>query len=368
MKGDKANAGEIAESKAEADEKEKEAIIIREKLAGPAYLKKESERLEKEWKGADERATAQETIAAIARPAVNYELRRSQRLAVAKEGSEMTTDSWPELVAILEDAMRENDLNKAAAAYMRAAETGNENEFQNYFKTSSGGPGMQKFILNQLVGQKGLKRMSKEDQAKYSSSIEAGNEGMGMSLEQALTIGTDVSHTAERFGHWGASRVVSTKNGRQFFQEEDDRQMECAAEMRKLDFENITRRMNRLALGEEVPADDFRITGNREFKLYPSAAALVVEKWEVMPDLMGRGRVCTSNLINLAADSSIELLRKTAQEANIDMKRFEEEFIQELKRRAAIAGTGEHQFDIIKNAQKAAKELEKEKKQKIEKG
>lgn len=348
---DNASEEMIEENREAAKELQQAADKLK---AREPYSDEKYNQLDEEWKEANKRATAQERYAAIARPAVNYELRRAQRMGVDEEKKEMTTDSWEELVSIFEEAKERNDLNRAGAAFLRLAETTNENEIQNYFGYDSGGPGMRQFILNQLVGKRGLAKMSKEDKRRYEDEIT--EDGMGMSLEQAMTIGTDASYIAEGKGHWGAARLVGTKNGRQVFKPESERQMEIMAEMRKLDFEKIMRNMNRLAIGEEVPDEDWRVTGQREFNLYPSAAALILEKIRSMPDLLKRGRISTSNVINIAKPQSLKLLRNLARRQRMDMKEFEK-IAKSISKAAEIAGTGEDQFNIIKNAQESAAEL-----------
>lgn len=261
------------------------------------------------------------------RPDINYELRRQQRLAIQEEKKDMTTDSWQELVSILEDANRSGDLNRVGAAMIRLAETANENELFNSFGYASDAKGLKDFTYGQLVGKKGISR----DQAKKLGYTDAQYDDFsqgGFSEEQALAVANDVAYTAEKMNHWEVARAVGVKNGRQYFQEPEDRVVEQQAETRKLDFENFLRRANRLAFGYELPKGDtraeraknFKATGEREFFNSGFGLAFFRENAEKFDDLLGRGRFNINWAINLVSKTSQSEVRGMLADPNLPPK------------------------------------------------
>ncbi|MFH0951604.1 MAG: hypothetical protein V1838_00235 [Patescibacteria group bacterium] len=280
--------------------------------------KDELEGLKKAWVEAQKSANE-------VRPEVDYELRRKQRLEINKIKSELTTDNWQEIVSFIEDAQKRGDLNRVAAGMQKAAEYGNANEIQNWFGYDSDAGGLKEMIMGELVGTKGgLTKEKAEGMGLHWEDYEVkrggkifqregfkNKKGMGMSEEQALAIGNDISYIGEKFGHWGIARAVTVKNGRQLWQPEDDRMIEVLAEVRKQDFENAMRRFNRLAFGNESPVDkwDFRSTGNREFDLNTFALAFMKENYKKLPNMYGRGRFGVNLAINLTMPHNLEKLR-----------------------------------------------------------
>lgn len=162
------------------------------------------------------------------KPAEDYGLRRDQRSRINKEKSDMDTDNWQELLTIFEDAKHVGNVERMAAAYIKATESGNENEIQNAFGYYSDATGMKELINDIFIKE------------------------MGMAEQQALAIASDVSYTGERTKHWQVARAVNTKDGKLEWADEDNRQIEILAEVRKLDFEKFNREANRLAYGKEI--------------------------------------------------------------------------------------------------------------------
>ena len=281
--------------------------------------------------------TDQKKEADSIRPAVNYAMRRDQSLAISKEKSEMLTDSWQELWSIYEDAKKHGDLIRASAAYLKAAEYANDNEFQNMAGDSSDAKGMKSFIMNEFVGKKGLsKKRLKEFEEEHGIKIE--EEGMGMSEEQALNVANLVSYQAEKVGHWGLARAVGVKDGKQYWQKENDRLFEVMAEVRKQDFEVFMRRVNRLGWGAETPigdtrqerANNFHKTGDRKYKNSPFALAFVKENWDKFESLLKRSRFNPNIAINLTSGDNFNELLKIAEDIPQSKKTEEGRNIKEI--------------------------------------
>jgi len=303
-----------------ADEKEKNKKMnqseIQLKLRDAAAIRGVAEspfqsrtEREKGLKEAKETAQAAREEAARVRPAVNYELRRQQRLDINEEKKNMTTDSWQELVSIFEDAQKNGDINQQGAALLRLAETANENEILNWYGYRSDSKGLKDFTYQQLVGKRGMGReraraLGYSDE-EYDRDFAVG----GMSEEQALSIANDTSYTAEKVNHWGVARAVGVRNGRQVFQPEEQRLTEILAETRKLDFETFLRRANRLAFGYEQVAGDtreeralkFRAGEGRDFYNSPFGLAFLRENWSKFAQNINRGRFNINWSINLTS-------------------------------------------------------------------
>lgn len=300
----------------------------------------------------DKWVTAQKKYDEI-RPAVDYEMRKAQRLAINKEKSEITTDSWQELASFIEDAKKKGDLNKVAAGYLKAAEYANANEIQNWFGYDSDAKGLKQYILGELVGTRGgLKKenaeqlgLSWEDYYDSHGIKREGfkhKKGMGMSFDQATAVGNDVSYTGEGVNHWGIARAVGVKNGRQVWQKEEDRLLEVMAEVRKVDFETAMRRFNRLALGNEYVKDqyDFRATGRRNFEMNDFALAFVKENFSKFATLMGRGRFGVNLAINLTKPINIQMMQEMAQEMPFHQRQAFQVMMESMKQ-YGTGGLGE---------------------------
>ncbi|MDZ7799046.1 MAG: hypothetical protein U5L76_05765 [Patescibacteria group bacterium] len=293
-------------------------------------------------------------------PAIDYSTRKNQRLAIQKEKNELTTDSWQEIASFIEDAKKKNNLTRVAAGYLKAAEYGNENEIQNYYGYDSDAKGLKQFVMGELVGEKGLGKNFREETEKAGLSWESyidkfghyvegmkGKKGMGMSMEQALSIANDVSYTAERMNHWGAARAVGVQDGRQVWQKEKDRLTEVMAEVRKLDFENTMRRFNRLAFGSERIKDkwDFRGGGGRDFMMNDFALAFMMENWKKFPTLLERGRFGVNLAINLSKENNIDLLQELSTEIPAEERDRYLKVVDGIQNFAATGG--ESEFDDL---------------------
>ncbi|OGY55941.1 MAG: hypothetical protein A2912_03070 [Candidatus Buchananbacteria bacterium RIFCSPLOWO2_01_FULL_40_23b] len=269
-------------------------------------------------------------IIAETRPEVNYELRRQQRLAIAQEKKDMTTDSSDELISIFEDAKKNGDVNRMGAALLRLTETANENEIFNTYGYRSDALGLKDLTYEQLVGKRGMSRQ-RANQLGYD--YDKLSEG-GMSEEQALALANDISYAAEDINHWQVARAVGIKNGRQVFQDEDDRLIEVMAETRKTDFENFLRRSNRLAFGYEVPegatreerAANFRRTGKREFFNSPFGLAFFREHAPKFEKRLDAGRFNVNWAINLSSKTGRpeveDLINKMPEQERIIAQRI----------------------------------------------
>ncbi|MFA5135034.1 MAG: hypothetical protein WC505_04605 [Patescibacteria group bacterium] len=257
------------------------------------------------------------------RPAFNFEMLREQALDIAKEKSEMLTDSWQELWEIHQDAERRGDSTRAAAAYLKATEYANDNEIQNMAGDGSGAEGLKSFIMNRYVGKKGFKHNQAAIDAWETENpgTKIEEEGMGLSEAQALNIANLVSYAAEKAGHWMNARAVGVENGKQFWQKENDRLIEQIAEIRKIDPETFQRRVNRLGWGIELPkggedraerARNFQLTGEREFKNSPFALAFFEDNWKRWEELLSRGRFNESVALSITSGENYDELKRLA--------------------------------------------------------
>jgi len=231
------------------------------------------------------------------KPTVDYATRREQRIAINKEKSDMTTDSWEELLTIYLDAIKNQDSIRAAAAYLKATEYGNENEFQNALSYDSDAEGMKQMIEDEFEGK------------------------LGMEHELAMTIANDASYIGEKGFHWGVARKVKIdKLGAQVWKDEEERQMEVLAEVRKLDFENFMRRANRLAYGTEKVRGatkeerimNFSETGARDFHLNDFGKTFIAENFDKFQPLITRGRFNINLGVKISGGDNPRLLRQLA--------------------------------------------------------
>lgn len=260
------------------------------------------------------------------RPAINYDMLREQSLAIAKEKSDMLTDSWQELWAIYQDAKRRGDVNRAAAALLKTTEYANDNEFFNMTGDGSDAEGMRSFIMNEFVGIKGLggrkaaDAWEKREKEERKGNVKITDEGMGISETQALNIANLVAYSSEKIGHWMVARSVGVKDGKQFWQAEDDRLIEQLAEIRKIDPETFQRRVNRLGWGNELPrgigkdesrearARNFRLTGERDFVNSAFALTFFQDNWKRWEELLRRGRFNESVALSITSGKNYEEL------------------------------------------------------------
>ncbi len=278
-------------------------------------------------------------------PSTDYGIRRDQRLAINKEKADMTTDNWEELFKIFEDAVHVGDSNRAAAAVLKATEYGNENEFFNMYGYDSDAGGLKNFIEDIFI------------------------KKLGMAREQALSVASDISYTGEGVQHWGVARAVNVKNGRLEWANENDRMIECLAEVRKQDFENFSRRANRLAYGREVidygdlPADasreekakHYREHRNRSFELNDFGKAYILENHQKYPEMMGRGRFNVNLAAKLGSNNNLDVLDKVAQDTGI-VKGLQYKQFRAIMDRVSSYGTGTHgEFDDLEKILKINK-------------
>lgn len=314
------------------------ARTLREEASKPITTEADRDYYRREQdKYATEEAKWQK-VADTYRPSTDYDIRRDQRSAISEEKKKMTTDNWQELVKIFEDAKHAGDLTRAAAAYHKATEYGNENEFQNHFGYDSDARGMKQFIENELI------------------------KGLGMSNEQALSIASDVSYAGEKVNHWGVARAVVVKNGKLDWANEDDRMVEVLAEVRKKDFEGFMRNANRLAYGNEIvglgelPANatkeqraaHFRAGGDRGFELSSFGQAFIMENYDKFGDLLKRGRFNVNLAVKIASGDNLHKLEQAAREKNIIPPEKFEEFEEVLEKIKNFAGSGGEEFGDIK--------------------
>ena len=272
------------------------------------------------------------------RLATDYAVRRDQRTAINEEKSKMTTDNWQEQVKIAEDSIHSGDMSRAAAAYIKATEYGNENEFQNWFGYDSDAKGMRKFIEEVFIGK------------------------LGMSEEQALSIASDASYAGEKVNHWGVARAVVVKNGKLVWADENQRMIEVLAEVRKKDFEGFVRQANRLAWGneivgkEELPPDataeqraaHFKAGGGRQFVINDFGKAFLTEKWESFDELIRRGRFNVNLAVKLSEGNNLDEVERLAREKGIIPVEKFAAFQQTLQKIKDFAGTeGRSEFEDL---------------------
>ncbi len=224
-------------------------------------LKADLEVLEAQYKAEKQRLADLEYEADQARLTIDYEGRREFRLDVNKEKSDITTDNWKELRSIIDDAIKEGDPVKAAAALLKATQYGNENEIFNSYGMGSDARGLRNFTEKILVGK------------------------LGMSKEDAISVASDVSYIAEGVRHWGTARATNIEAGEHTWADEDDRNIEALAEIQKQDAERVLRDFNRLGWGSEIPPGatdeermkNFRTTGARTYGHHPYALAYMLD-------------------------------------------------------------------------------------------
>lgn len=302
-------------------------------VAERAKLKADLEQLKHQKHGLEEQYH-------LFKPAEDYGIRRNQREAIDAEKSKMTTDNWQELVQIAKDAIHAGDAHRAAAAYLKATEFGNENEFQNSFGFDSDAQGLKDFVEEVFENQ------------------------LKMSHQQALSIGSDVSYAGEKIRHWMVARaVVTNKDGQLDWQKENNRQIECLAEIRKVDPEGFVRNANRLAFfkervgGEglrpdatrEEKAEYFQRTQNRYSVTTPMVEAYLVENMAKFKQLLGRGRFNDSIAINVSMGNNFnEILRSIRENGKLSAAEYTE-FEDTMKEiRKAAGQRGNEQFGTIK--------------------
>lgn len=235
------------------------------------------------------------------RPPVNFELIRDMRKAVDEKKKQLTGESWEEHLTVLEDAIKNHDLELAAAALTRATESGNENEILKMFGHKSNAAGLRQFIDEKFVKE------------------------LGAGQQQALAIATDISYIAEKNRHWGVARLTKSENGKNSWADEDDRQQEVLAEIRKTDFERNMREGNRLMWGVETPGlkdlgknasredreEYARAGGSSEFEMEPYAIAYMAENFGRIGDSLQRGnRFNVNYAAHLNSESNKEYLDK----------------------------------------------------------
>ncbi|MFA4873179.1 MAG: hypothetical protein WC659_04560 [Patescibacteria group bacterium] len=267
------------------------------------------------------------------RPSFDYETRQHTRHDIDEEERKLTTDNWKELVRIAEDAIKEKDGVRAAAALRKATRYGNENELQNWFNYGSNAGGLKEFVMGELVGNKGglTKEMAEKMDLSWDDYIDQygikrqgfkNKPGLGLTSDIGLAVGNDVSYTGEGIGHWGVARAVDIDyfTGEPMWAKEIERNIECLAEIEKVDFESFMRNRNRLALFNEVPfsSEDFRKTGNREGHIMPMGVTLYARNYFKMPRLLSQGRMQPSMQKNLGSPEALNILSRLSQEMPAD--------------------------------------------------
>lgn len=276
-----------------------------------AKAKKKEEEEKKRFSEAKEKAD-------LIRPPINYEMMREQAIAASQEKAKIITDSWQEQLAVFKEAQRRGNIAQMNGAILRATEYANENEFFNSFGDKSDAQGLKSFIMNEYVGKKGFGNDVKKirEWERNNPGIKIEKDGVGISESQGLNVANLISYQAEKVGHWMVARAVGVKDGKQYWQREDDRLKEMIAEIRKLDPETFQRRVNRLGWGTEVTnkgagtrderAREFNTTGQRDFQNSPFALAYVMDNWKRWPELLGRGRFNESVAINITKDDNMK--------------------------------------------------------------
>lgn len=255
------------------------------------------------------------------RPAVMFELQHAMRQQINEKQKQLLSDDWHEHAAVAQDALRTGDASLYAAALNRAAQYANENELMNYFGYDYSPGDFQKYITDTF------------------------EKTFHLSREQALSIGTDLSYTAEKMGHWRLARstTIDAATGRREWQNLDDQEAEIVAEIRKRDAEGFARQTNRLGYGDEIvglaegiraptrsqeeapgeweryrqeKAAYFRSGGSREFQLGGYAMTYFIEKFGNMFRNMNQGRFNDSLAVSMSSPANrnrIKILEQLAQ-------------------------------------------------------
>jgi len=333
-----ADKDEKVENKGFAEAAEKQAKVYAEMVKPENRVTAEQREQARRQAGLyDEQLAAIKKEADKIRPAYDFESRLHIRQDIDEEERKLTTDNWKELVRIAEDAMKENDGVRAAAALRKATRYGNENEFQNWFNYGSSAQGLKQFVMGELVGTTGglNEKMAKKMGLSWDDYIDEygikrqgfkDKKGMGLTSDIAMAIGNDVSYTGEGIGHWGVARAMDADylTGEPMWANELNRNIEILAEIEKGDFESFMRNKNRLALFDEVPysKDDFRKNGNRAGHILPAGATLVMRNYWKFPEILNRGRVQPSMQKNLANPRTLRTLEYLAPQLKGDMKNF----------------------------------------------
>jgi len=267
-----------------------------------------------------EQAQEQQDKAKEYRLPVDYERRVEERSRRKEEMGKMTGDDWHEQLDVVDDAIQRGDFNRASAALMRATEYANENEILNSYGFDSSSQGLKEFIMSYFVGTKGgfSKEMAQEMRIGWDKVSKVAKKGMGMSVDQALTLANDLSYSAEKKNHWEVARAVTTKNGQMSWADPDERYTEQLAEIRKLDFEYFNRNANRLAHFIEEPDGDnvedrarrFRATGDRQARVSPFGLTWFTENFEKYESLIPRGRFNPSVSVNITTPESMSQVQQ----------------------------------------------------------
>lgn len=284
----------------ELEDLEIEEEVLREEATakdGGIVMKAEHDRRQADLKKAAAEHAKTEAVYKKNRPTTDYEDRAEFRHAVQEEMKDMLTDNWEELAAIAEDAIRDGDMVRAAAAYQKVTQYGNENEFQNWFGMGSDGKGMRNMVEKVMV------------------------KRLGMAPEQGKFFGSDLSYTAEAIGHWGTARIAGLKNGELRWNRDSAREMEVLAEMRKIDFEKVMRQFNRLAFFNEMPdglteeerSRNFQHTRDRSAEPLNYFLTYFLDRYQSMPAMMGRGRMQPNLHINMASPRTIKILERAIE-------------------------------------------------------
>lgn len=295
------------------------------------------------------------------RTPVDYEMRLQQRSRIAEEKKLMQTENWHELLDIIDDSLRRKDFTRASAAYQKATESGNENEIQNAFGADSGFKGMKEFIMTNFVGTKGgfNEEIAQKLNLDWEDVKDFAKDGMGMSMEQALAMANDTSYIAEKNNHWEVARGVTTRNGKQDWQDPDDRYKEQLIEVGKLDFENFNRRANRLAHGVERPRGEtmkermmnFRATGQRDFTISPFGLTYLSENFDKFKELLPRGRFNNSLAENITNKKPLEIVTNfIIKNMPLQAREWEEVMKPKLVQFAGSAKAGSARFKTLEHA------------------
>jgi hypothetical protein len=310
----------------------KEVLKLKTRADRPTLTQLERAKIEVGIKELEEKKEHFKHKAHEYKPAEDYDIRREQRIAINKEKSDMDTDNWQELVQICKDAVHSGNAHRAAAAYLKATEYGNENEFQNEFGYDSDAGGLRQFTEKVLQGK------------------------LGLSQQQALAIASDVSYAGEKVRHWMVARAVKTKDGKLDWTPENERQVEMLAEIRKIDPEGFMRNANRLAFfnervgyGEpdfpddatdEMRAEHFQKTGKRASLISPSGITFLVEGADRWRRLLETGRFNVNMAVNIAQPHNMRAIKEALDKSQVLKGVERKDFDDILEKIAEFSGSG----------------------------
>lgn len=155
---------------------------------------------------------------------------------------EVGGQEWQVHIQNFENALNRKDEIQCAAILHQLCDQYNENEILNYYGLPSGIDGMRRFYKEILMGK------------------------LHMSEQVALLLVCDLSYLCEKRNHLECARLVEkTPDGRFRFLTNEEHTEAIWAETKKRTPRDLTKNLNRLAYGQEIPRPPYGIGAERDF-------------------------------------------------------------------------------------------------------